>query len=627
MRKSTVMIVLLIVSVCLLGAAPTLAAKYNEAPMLQELVKAGKIPPLEQRLPKEPFVVGPGVLMPRDDLNFEIGRYGGTERLIHTTPGWEASVFIQSNEPLLMSPGLTAEGIRGNVLRDWSVTSDQKVFTFYMREGLKWSDGMPVTTDDVLFAYEDVLLNKEITPVWARWLKSGNRDGGTPLRLEVVDKYTFRIIFTEAYGGFPTQLTINGWRGYTDFIKPKHYLRQFHTRYTPLERLEPLIAEAKLNKGEWWTLFNLKDHINWEITRPTAIGFPFLSPWIPTRATPTTLTFERNPYYFKVDTAGNQLPYIDTLRSELVADAETANLKIIAGEMDHSYEYGTLINLPLYRENAEKAGYKIVLYDMHRTTADPVLNLTYNDPVWRQVTRDIRFRKALNMAINREEILDTVYYGFAALPGSVPSTYNPQEANRLLDEMGLSRRDSDGFRLGPDGRRFVIPIEFQAPFLEIKATAELIADYWSKVGVQTTTKVLEGGLWSTRRAANELKATFFLWTHDRRIWWALWGAENALHWGPLWQKWFDTNGREGEEPPEDVKRYMDAVSKLYRVPPDERPKVHAEFVRLLYDNIYWFITVEDLKYPVIVSNRMGNVSHKGYGIGAQFAGEAYFIKQ
>jgi peptide/nickel transport system substrate-binding protein len=601
--------------------------KYNEAPMLTELVKAGKLPPIEERLPEDPLVVGPGVLLPKGDLDFEIGQYGGTMRLVHDQPDTELSVFIQCNEPLLSGPGLNAADadIKGNVLKDWSVSSDWKTFTFHMRKGLKWSDGEPVTTEDVRFAYEDFLLNEKLTPVFPTYLRSGNRPDGKPMKLEILDKYTFRIRFDEPYGGFPTQLAINGWRSYTDLIKPKHYLKQFHIKYTPLEKLKPLLEKEKL-KDEWWQLFNLKDHTIWEIAQSSAVGFPFLTPWIPVQITMGNKVFERNPYYFKVDPEGNQLPYIDRLSSVLVSNAETANLKVIAGEVDHSYEYGIFRNMPLYKANAAKGDYRIILYDLHRTTADPVLNLTYPDPAWRKVVRDIRFRKALNMAINRKELIETVYYGFASLPTSVPSEYNPQKANQLLDDMGLNKRDAEGWRLGPDGKRFVIPIEYFPHFEEITTTAQLIAEYWKKIGIMTTTKTLEINLWGQRNAANDLKATFYLWTHDSRLWWALW-TSGAGYWGPLWDIWMTTGGKSGEEPPEEVKRYYNVISKLYLVPPNQRPKIHDEFIRLVYNNLWWFITVEDLKYPVIVSNRLGNVAHKGYGIAAQFAGEIYYFKK
>ena len=446
------------------------------------------------------------------------------------------------------------------------------------------------------------------------------------MKLEIIDKYTFRISFDEPYGGFLTQLAINGWRSYTDLLKPKHYLKQFHIKYTPVDKMEPFLKEEQLSKDEWNKLFNLRDCTIWEMAQKYAVYMPYLTPWIPVQITTQYKVLERNPYYFKVDTAGNQLPYIDKLASTLVSDLEMANLRIIAGEADHSYEYATFKNMPLYLQNAEKGNYRVILYDLHRTTADPVLNLTYPDPTWRKIVRDVRFRRALNMAINRKELIDTVYYGYASLPTSVPSEYNPKKAEQILDSIGLNKRDKDGWRLGPDGKRFTIEIEYFVHFEEQKMTAELVAEYWKKIGIMTTTKVIEPGLWGQRLGANELKATMYMWTHDRRLWWAIW-TSGADYWGPLWHIWIRTKGKSGEEPPEEVKKYYDILSKLYLVPPTERSKVREAFIRSIYDNIWWFITVEDLKYPVVVSNNLGNVAKKGYGIAAQFAGEIYFFKK
>ncbi|GAJ07954.1 unnamed protein product, partial [marine sediment metagenome] len=184
-------------------------------------------------------------------------------------PTWHADLFLALNESLVSTPGAGEhrETFRGNIVKDFEISEDEKVFTFFMREGLKWSDGVPVTTEDILFTYEDFLLNEKLTPILSRWMRSGNIAGGEPLKLEVIDKYTFRISFTEPYGGFPAWIGIMGWMGYTEFLKPKHYLKNFHPRYTPLEKLELLIEEEELAKGEWWALFNLKDILNWEFTQ------------------------------------------------------------------------------------------------------------------------------------------------------------------------------------------------------------------------------------------------------------------------------------------------------------------------------------------------------------------------
>ncbi|MCX7796250.1 MAG: ABC transporter substrate-binding protein [bacterium] len=629
MRKSLViLIVLSLVSTVFLSFNSISFAqkKYNESPMLTELVKQGKLAPIEQRLPKKPFVVGPGVLLPKDDLDFEIGKYGGTMRLIHHMPDLELNAFIMNNEPLVSCPGITGTNIQGNIVESYKVSSDWKTFTFKLREGLRWSDGTPVTTEDVQFTYEDFLLNETLTPVFPTYLRSGNRPDGKPMKLDILDKYTFRITFDEPYGGFLVQLAINNWRSYTDLLKPKHYLKQFHIKYTPVEKLEPLLKEQKLSKEEWNKLFHLKDCTIWEMAQKDAVSMPYLTPWIPTQITTQYKTFERNPYYFKVDTAGNQLPYIDKLTSTLVQDPELANLRIIAGEADHSYEYAVFKNMPLYLQNAEKGNYRVILYGLHRTTADPVLNLTYPDPTWRKVVRDVRFRRALNMAINRKELIETVYYGYASPPTSVPSEYDPKKAEQILDSIGLNKRDAEGWRLGPDGKRFTIEIEFFIHFEEQKMTAELVAEYWKKIGIYTTIKVIEPGLFYQRLDANELKATMYMWTHDKNLWWAIW-TPGANYWGPLWHIWMTTKGKSGEEPPAEVKKYYDTIAKLYLVPPQERAKLRTDFIRSIYNNIWWFITVEDLKYPVVVSKDLGNVAKKGYGIAAQFAGEIYFFKK
>ena len=177
--------------------------------------------------------------------------------------------------------------------------------------------------------------------------------------------------------------------------------------------------------------------------------------------TPTQTIFERNPYYFKVDAAGNQLPYIDGIVSTKVEGSEGANLKIIAGEVDLADELAKISSLPLYREN-EGNGYRALGSGVPYNPVVHAFNFAYEDPLWREIAGDLRFRQALNLAINRDEIIDAVYYGFASPPVWVPTEFNLEEANRLLDEVGLDQRDNDGWRLGPDGERFEINLEVSA---------------------------------------------------------------------------------------------------------------------------------------------------------------------
>lgn len=622
------LIVMLLIGVILLGIT-SLAAGYNEAPLLKELVKAGKLPPLDQRLPKEPKVLSKERNeVPAEDINFEIGRYGGTLRSVRPDPNWNPDIFVMCDEPLLSAPGILAIGIKGNVLKGYDVSPDEKVFTFYLREGLKWSDGVPVTTEDILFTYEDVLLNDKITPTFPRWMRARNRADGEPMKLEVIDKYRFRISFTEPYGGFPSWLTIIGWKGYTELLKPKHYLKQFHTKYTPLEKLEPEIKKEALAKGEWWTLFNLRDILNWELTSQRSVGFPTLNPWMMVEATPTTTTFERNPYYFKVDSAGNQLPYIDRIKDVLVANVEVSTMKAIGGEVDFLREDATLNKLDLYKANAEKAGYRVQLLDMH---VDPVglhFNQTYPDPTWQKVVRDSRFRKAVTLAINREHMIDSIYFGFAVPTRDVPSEYNPSKANALLDEMGLSKRDAEGYRLGPDGKTFIVPFEIAMLAPDIVPVTELVVAYLKDVGIKATMKTIDPGLWETRAAANELMATS-MWNHAP-LWWGWsgpfgWGDIDRFDWS-LWWNWFDTGGKIGEEPPAVIKKFLELRESSVTVPPERSLEIVKEYKKLMYDEVFFVQLLTEVKYPLIVNKKLGNVPHKGFAIAGNFAGEQLFFK-
>ena len=601
---------------------------YKESPVLAKLVKEGKLPPVEERLPKEPFVVGPGVLISKEDLpDWQVGKYGGTLRAAHSVADWAPDVFVMFNEPLVCAPGIGVEGIRGNIVKDFEVSKDNKVFTFHLREGLKWSDGQPVTTEDVLFTYEDVLLNEKLTPVFPAMFRDGGRPDGKPMKLEILDKYTFRISFNEPYGGFLRRLAIEAWVGYTQLLKPKHYLKQFHIRYTSLEKLKPLLEKEQL-KDEWWNLFNLMDFTNWEQTQPRSAGFPVLTPWMIVKSPSGVLVFERNPYYFKVDTEGNQLPYIDTIKSVQVQDVEMVNMKVLTGEVDFLRESTALVKVPLYKENEKKAGFRVHLLDMHVDSSYIGFNQTYKDPIWRKVVQDVRFRKAVSLGINRKEIIDSVYFGFASLPETVPSEYNPKEANRLLDEMGLNKKDKDGFRLGPDGKTFIIPIECGAQAPDLMPVSELLVEQLRKLGLKATLKKIDPQLFGQRSAANELLASV-MWCHDQ-------GWDNSYagdtiggSTGQLWQLWYTTNGKEGEEPPAWVKKAYEIDAARWKAVPGS-----PEYKKLRAEGLEWHKTylplitiVEKVKYPMIASERLGNIPRSGYAIAANFSGEQFFFKK
>ncbi|GAI37620.1 unnamed protein product, partial [marine sediment metagenome] len=241
-------------------------------------------------------------------------------------------------------------------------------------------------------------------------------------------------------------------------------------------------------------------------TSPASIGFPLLTPWVMVKAVTSGETYERNPYYFKVDAEGNQLPYIDNIRDDLVSDVKISTLKVLAGEVDFLCEDASMADAALYKENEQEGGYRTLLL----VSTDPVavlLNLTHTDPVWREVVRDVRFRKALSLGMKRADIIDAVYLGFAESPTTLPGAYDPTQANQLLDEMGMDKRDKDGWRLGPDGNTFVIPFDQAAAMADWIPATELVVESFKALGIKTTMKPLSYGLMSEMREANELKAT------------------------------------------------------------------------------------------------------------------------
>ncbi len=306
---------------------------------------------------------------------------GGTLNFAHAVANWNPDIFIGANENLLCAPGIGLEGLRPCIVSEYKVSPDNKEFTFKLRKGLKWSDGKPVTTEDVRFTWEDVYGNEKITPTFPNRFRNGGKAGADPAKMTIIDDLTWKLTFTEPYGGLLREISIKGWQGYTDLLRPSHYLKQFHPKYADMNSQAIKDEMAKLNlKDEWWQLFNNKNCNNWDLTNPRCVNYPSLYAWVGVPSgNPSLLAFERNPYYWKVDTTGQQLPYIDRLKSQQVNDVEMLTLKVLNGEVDFVRESTALVKLPLYKENEQKAGIRAQLMDNHVDPSCFYLNLTYKD--------------------------------------------------------------------------------------------------------------------------------------------------------------------------------------------------------------------------------------------------------
>lgn len=607
-----------------------------ESPILWERVASGELPPLEERLPNEPFVVGPGVLLPEGHVDWQPGIYGGTLRTLHFRPDWNPDIFVGMNEPLLSAPGLGVDGIRGNILKDFEVSNNNQTFVFHMREGLKWSDGTQVTVEDARFVAEDIYGNDDLTPAYPRRFRTRNAPDGTPMTFTAIDDYTFQIDFDESYGGFLRNLTIETWNGWTELIRPSHYLKDFHINYVELEALRPLLDEMSLT-DEWEQVFTDQDCLSWHVNREKCIVSPVLTPWQRVEASePGLLVFERNPYYHKVDIEGKQLPYIDKLLSKLVEDVEMVNTGILTGEADFMRESTGLVKIPLYVENGPKGGYRHQLLDMHVDSSSIWINQTYsdeNDPnsaAWRGIAQDVRFRQAISLAISRDEMIETLYFGYATKPldtvGAELSTRDVDLANALLDELGLDQRGNDGFRLYPDGSPFTILIEHGAHAPDLEPAAELVGEYLKDVGINTTVKKLDSSLWAERRNNNELQATVF-WAHDQG-WDNNWTSDTIQRAGYAWWVYM-TQSADSEmamEPPDWVLEAFELDKARWgSVSGSEEYNQHKEQGNAWHRaNLPEITVVENVKYPLIVSVDMANVATEGFAIAQNFAMEQLF---
>lgn len=260
--------------------------------------------------------------------------------------------------------------------------------------------------------------------------------------------------------------------------------------------------------------------------------------------------------------------------------------------------------IELYKANETQGNYNLKFGNIHRTAGAVFLNQTFPDPNYQKVVQDLRFRQALNMALDRQEIIDAVYYGYAEPTTLVPSKYDVEGAKALLDEMGMNKMDADGFRIGPDGKTFSILIEAHGDFWDHGPVGILAAQFWNAIGIKTTAKPLKGALWGPKVNANELQATVLF--EDSTLWYYQdWGQ--GL-WGSTWRTWQTSGGKEGQEPPQMVKDMYDKISEILIVPIPKGRAVAAEVEKMVYDNVLYFPISVNHKQPRIENKKLGNVS-------------------
>ncbi|MGH3489497.1 MAG: ABC transporter substrate-binding protein [Actinopolymorphaceae bacterium] len=553
-------------------------AKGKEAPMLADQVKAGKLPPVDNRLPTDRLVVEP---------TDRIGTYGGEwHSVLEGSPTGdfgELPTTVGYEGLTRWDPQFTK--VIPNVALRFEVEDDGRTLTMALRKGMRWSDGKPFTADDLLFAYNDVSLNEELSPVPPGFAVSGGR----PATLAKVDDQTVRFSFSVANGLFLQYLATPGALNLSE--RPRHYLAQFHKTHN---KDVDALAE-KEGFPSWVELFFAKADL-WQNTE-----LPRVHAWVPTNSASTgqRMTFERNPYYWKVDPEGSQLPYLDNVVFQHVNNHQVSLLKASNGEMDFEARrfYRDYAQKPVLAGNREKGNFDFVdLRSMYAVSVGLYLNLTHKDPVKREIFRNKDFRIGLSHAINRKEIISTVFQGqgvphqVAPLPESPYydeematqfTAYDVDKANTHLDRAGYTERDGSGIRLGPDGKKISFAVDVASDREDYVGTVELMRVHLAEVGIDLHTKAESVSLIYERIEANAHDAVSRtaeggggILPHLRTDFWFASESE-ARNYAPLWSTWYTSRGESGEKPPTDVVRQMEIYQQRVRPATDEEVRMKA----------------------------------------------------
>ena len=601
----------------LVAAEATLAqGKYKESPALAELVKAGKLPPVDQRLPQNPLVV---------PVVEKSGEYGGVWRRAFLGPA-DSNNYVRVVFDALFRFSPDGAKIEPKIAEAAEPSADYKVWTIKLRKGSKWSDGQPFGADDILFWYNDVLLNKELTPTLPGWIKNPD---GSAAKVEKVDDSTVRFTYAAPATLFLTAVANQDGadRTFAMFL-PAHYLKKFHPTYAAKADIDKAIQAAGFKT--WTELFANKNAPPENPERPT------MGAWAPTsRASDPVFTLKRNPYYVGVDKDGNQLPYLDEVRFTYFADVQALNLAAIAGNFDMQERHIIMTNYPVLKDQEKTGKYRVITWPTFGG-ADAVIaiNQTYTaDPEMGKVMAQKDFRVALSLAINRDQIKESVFLGLGEPRQPVPAPWHPYypgdewakkwtafdkaQANKLLDGIGLTKKDGNGIRLLPSGKPATIEISVVPAFGAWPDVALLVSKDWEAVGVKTIVQIRERALHFKMNENNELMAE--IWNEDTSAFPYTGNAKvdprNApiLTIGPLWRRWYATGGKEGQEPTPEMKRIVEIVDKARTVPPEEQVKLSQELYRIWADNVFEIGTIgltPMVQGVVVVNNRFRNVPTK-----------------
>ena len=583
---------------------------FNEAPMLADMVGAGDLPPVEERLPDRSDIM---VVQPRE----AIGSYGGEITFNATNPTSFGNTGFTAWDQHLTGFSTNWEIVFPEVAKSIDLSDDYTVATITLRSGMKWSDGTPFTADDVMFWYEDIMLHPDLPN-----MPNALSPGGTAIVIEKVDDVTVTFTAAQANPALPIVVARSG-QGFP--VAPRHYLENWHADYNDEAQA---VAEAE-GFDTWAAAFQF--HMNGQTGQNDFDpDLPVVKPWMLDQVDDFGNKFYvRNPFYWKVDTEGNQLPYIDRQVRLLLGEAEVVILNVQAGTVDYGFYNLEVSDLPVLKAGEADGNYTTILWPADQGAMSKYqFNITVSDPVLNEIFNDLRFRQAMSLAINRDEINEVLFFGQAVARqwgvssasafyedwmGGHYADYNPDQANALLDEIGLSMGD-DGVRLRPDGEKLAIVLWDAINRIPM---SELVAEYWEDVGVDVEINPSTREAFRQALVANEVHvSTWFADVvsekdmYQRPIWLrAPYGIDSTPVGGGLaWRQWWLSDGEEGEEPPEYQKEQMRLVDEwqLTEIGSERYLELGTLLVANTVRNMYHIGPVGEAPEVFIRSNRLHN---------------------
>lgn len=582
-----------------------------ETPMLQAEVVGGSMPPVARRVPDSPLVSS------FDGTRFTKGKHGGTLHMLIARPQDVRMLFVYGYARLMHYDSNFA--LVPDILEGVDI-QDNRVFTLRLRKGHRWSDGEPFTAEDFRYYWEDVANHPELNPTGPP--SELLVDGKLP-EFKVIDSTTVRYTWTSPNPDFLDRMAA---ASPLLIYRPAHYLKKFHARYA--KPTEPQPGTAKPRRP-WAAVHNKMDNM-YRFDNPDQ---PTLQPWMNISRPPADrFVAVRNPYFHRIDDAGRQLPYIDRVEM-VIANDKLIAAKAGSGESDLQARGLQFGDYTFLKSAEQRNKFRTLLW---RSGVGSQLalypNLNVNDPVWRKLLRDIRFRRALSLAIDRSLINNVLYFGLAVesnntvmresplfLPEYQSSwaKYDKVAATRLLDELGL-KLASDGLRRLPDGRRLEIIVETSGESTEETDMLELIRETWREVGIKLLSKPSQREVFRNRIFAGETVMSIFkglengIATPEMSPEELAPTSQQQLQW-PKFGQFYETSGKMGNAPDIPEAGELLKLFESWRAAgtPAQRAEIWHRMLKIHAEQQFVIGTVNGVPQPVVVSNSLMNVPKEG----------------